>query len=295
MALFSKKEDAIPLLCLHGWPGSFLEFIPILSILRQRYTTESLPYHIIVPSLPGYAFSSRPPLDRDFVLQDIARIYNKLMILLGFGSGYAVEGGDIGSKVSRVLAATYKNCKAMHINFCIMPQPEQTVDEPDELEKKGLVRAAQFTRLESAYALLHATKPATIGYILAANPLSLLAWIGEKFLDWTDQDPPLDVILESVSLYWLTETFPTSTYPYRQLFTPGVVGAHENPEWYVHKPMGYSYFPIELSPTPRSWAATTGDLVFYRQHHSGGHFAAVERPDILLKDVEDFLAAYWQK
>ena len=151
-----------------------------------------------------------------------------------------------------------------------MLKPDNPIGEPDGFEKKGLERAAQFKRLESAYALFHATKPATIGYVLASNPLALLAWIGEKFLDWTDKDLPLDDVLEAVSLYWLTGTFPTSIYPYRQLFTPGVIGAHENPDWKINptKPFGYSYFPMEISPTPRSWVATTGNLVFHRQHHS---------------------------
>ncbi|KAL8688810.1 MAG: hypothetical protein Q9218_005375, partial [Villophora microphyllina] len=276
-ALFSRNKDAIPLMCLHGWPGSFLEFLPIMSLLKEKYSPDTLPYHIIVPSLPGYAFSSPPPLDRDFHLQDVARLFDQLMISLSFNEGYAVQGGelrDVGSKVARVIAATYDNCKAVHINFCIMPEPADPVGQSDELEKKGLERAEQFKKLESAYALLHATKPATIGYVLAANPLSLLAWIGEKFLAWTDQDLPLDVVLES-------------------LFTPGVIGAHENPEWYIKKPMGYSYFPMELAPIPKSWVATTGDLVFHRQHQSGGHFAAIERPEVLLKDVEDFLAQCW--
>ncbi|KAL8743847.1 MAG: hypothetical protein Q9190_003836 [Brigantiaea leucoxantha] len=294
-ALFSQKEDAIPLLCLHGWPGSFLEFLPIMSILRERYTPETLPYHIVAPSLPGFAFSSPPPLDRNFQMEDVARLMNKLMISLGFARGYTAQGGDIGSKVSRVLAVSYEACK---VNFCIMPEPANPIGAMDDIEKKGVEKAAQFKRSESAYALFHATKPATIGYVLAANPLSLLAWIGEKFLAWTDQDPPLEVILESVSLYWLTETFPTSIYTYRQSYTPGSVStAHESPDWYIKapKPFGYSYFPMELAPIPRSWVATTGNLVFHRLHHSGGHFAALERPDVLLKDVEDFLAEFWPR
>lgn len=114
MALFSQNPDAIPLLCLHGWPGNFLEFYSILEILTQRYTPETLPYHIVVPSLPGYAFSSPPPLTRNFQLQNIASIMNTLMIDLGFGNGYAVQGGDIGSKVSRVMAATFDTVKAIH-------------------------------------------------------------------------------------------------------------------------------------------------------------------------------------
>lgn len=194
MALFSQKPDAIPLLCLHGWPGNFLEFYSILEILTQRYTPETLPYHIVVPSLPGYAFSSPPPLTRDFQLQNIASIMNTLMIELGFANGYAVQGGDIGSKVSRVMAATFDTVKAIHsklqagvskntiltpdvVNFCIMPEPEDIKDaQISDIEKEGLKRADTFLNLGSSYALQHATKPSTIGLVLASNPIALLAW-----------------------------------------------------------------------------------------------------------------------
>jgi microsomal epoxide hydrolase len=114
VALFSQKQDAIPVLLLHGWPGNFMEFFQIIKLLSERYSPETLPYHFIVPSLPGFAFSSPPPLTRDFQLQNIASIMNSLMIELGFQSGYAVQGGDIGSKVCRVMAATYDAVKAIH-------------------------------------------------------------------------------------------------------------------------------------------------------------------------------------
>ena len=181
------------------------------------------------------------------------------------------------------------------VNFCIMPKPEGVNDdELSDLEKQGLERSEEFKRLGSSYALQHATKPSTIGLVLATSPLALLAWIGEKFLSWTDDDPPLDEILASVTLYWLTETFPRSIYPYRQLFTPGVIGAHENPEWYIKKPFGFSFFPKELAPIPGAWAAKTGELCFYRQHEAGGHFAAVEKPEVLLGDLEAFIAQVWK-
>ena len=117
--------------------------------------------------------------------------------------------------------------------------------------------------------------------------------IGEKFLDWTDEDPDLDVIIEAVALYWFTETFPKAIYPYRQLFTPGNIGAHENPIWHINKPFGYSWFPKEIAPIPRSWAATTGNLVFFRQHTKGGHFAALERPEVLKDDLVAFIEQVW--
>jgi microsomal epoxide hydrolase len=266
VGLFSKRTDAIPLMLSHGWPGSFLEFLPILDRVRKQHTPEDMPYHLIVPSLPGYAFSSPPPLDRDFDLTDIARLFNSLMTKSLAFQSYIVQGGDIGSKVSRVIAATYDACKAVHINFCIMPEPTAIKRPISEMEKVGLDRAAGFHRLGSAYALEHATKPATIGFVAGSNPISLLAWVGEKLLDWTDDDLPIDTVLESVSLYWFTNCFATSIYPYRHLFTPGVVGAHENPKWYVNKPMGFSWFPQELAPIPAAWVAETGNLVFVKHH-----------------------------
>jgi microsomal epoxide hydrolase len=91
--------------------GSFLEFMPIFHLLKDKYTPETLPYHVIVPSLPGYAFSSGPPLDKNFGTEDAARVLDRLMSMLGFGDGYVVQGGDIGARVARLLAATYTGCK----------------------------------------------------------------------------------------------------------------------------------------------------------------------------------------
>lgn len=112
IALFSQKPDAIPVAFFHGWPGSILEFLSMLNLIRKQYPkSEDLPYHIIVPSLPGYAFSSGPPTDRDCGTPDMAPVMNKLMISLGFGSGYVAQGGDLGSFVARQLAVEYDECK----------------------------------------------------------------------------------------------------------------------------------------------------------------------------------------
>lgn len=113
-ALFSARPDATPVIFMHGWPGSFLEFLPILDLLRQRYTPETLPFHAVVPSLPGYTLSSGPPVDRDFTLRDAARVLNQLMVDLGFGGGYVAQGGDVGYFLARIMSATYDECKALH-------------------------------------------------------------------------------------------------------------------------------------------------------------------------------------
>jgi microsomal epoxide hydrolase len=108
VALFSRKRDALPLLFLHGWPGSFLEFLSILNLLKGKYTPETLPYHVIVPSLPGFTFSSLPILERTFTVQDAARILDKLVSGLGFEK-FVIQGGDLGSLVGRCWGV-YPNC-----------------------------------------------------------------------------------------------------------------------------------------------------------------------------------------
>ncbi|KAL1982328.1 hypothetical protein VTN96DRAFT_1422 [Rasamsonia emersonii] len=294
VALFSEKKDAVPIVLLHGWPGSFLEFLPLLSLFRDKYDPSTLPYHFVVPSLPGYTFSSGPPLDKNFSTADVARIINQLMVNLGFESGYVAQGGDIGSRIGRVLAVDYESCKAVHLNFCPMKKPPNGPDAPlSEIEQRGLARMQWFASNGSAYSMEHGTRPSTIGHVLAASPIALLAWIGEKFLDWVDDPLPLETILESVSLYWLTETFPRSIYPYREFLQPSEVPATMDPRWYIRKPFGFSYFPMELVPVPRSWIETTGNLVFWRQHEKGGHFAALERPQDFAEDLAAFVQQIW--
>ncbi|KAJ5594177.1 uncharacterized protein N7459_000385 [Penicillium hispanicum] len=294
VGLFSEKKDAIPILFIHGWPGSFTEFLPLLQLFRQEYTPETLPYHLIVPSLPGYTFSSGPPLDRNFTTDDIARVLDRLMRNLGFESGYVAQGGDIGSRIARSMGVDFGSCKAVHLNVCFMGRPEgMTDDHLNSLEKGGLERMTNFMTMGSGYMMEQGTRPSTIGLVLSTNPLALLAWIGEKFLEWVDEPLPLDHILESVTLYWLTETLPRSIYTYRQNFPRPAIPASNDPRWYIKKPLGFSAFPMELAPLPRSWVETTGNLVYWGQHHKGGHFAALEQPEALKSDVVKFVEQVW--
>ncbi|KAF2793326.1 epoxide hydrolase [Melanomma pulvis-pyrius CBS 109.77] len=295
IALFSEKEDAVPILLNHGWPGSFLEFLPMLQLMKDQYTPQTLPYHLIATSMPGYGFSTPPPQHRELGILEVPAMFNQLMLDLGFKDGYISHGGDIGSRFSRILAAKHEACKAIHVNYGLISQPESVPNSAlNPIEQAGVLRGQIFTREGTAYSLEHKTKPSTIGIILSSTPLALLAWIGEKFLSWTDTDPPLDTILESVTLYWLTEGGARSLYPYRQTFASGMTVA-EDPEFYVTKPLGHSYFAKEIVPAPRSWVENTGNLVFYRQHEHGGHFPAIEQPVLLKGDIEDFVAQVWKK
>ncbi|KAM3441230.1 hypothetical protein MY4824_001681 [Beauveria thailandica] len=300
MGLFSEREDAIPIVFLHGWPSSFASFMDILDLLKNKYSAKDLPYHVIVPSLPGYAYSSGPPLEKDYGLVQAASAMDNLMIGLGFQSGYLVQGGDLGSFISRILALTSDSCKGMHVNMMSIPGGEEPADD---WEKVALDRANEAVDTGMAFALEQGTRPATLGLALSASPLALLSWIGEKMLAWSDRDPPLEKILETVTLYWMTDTISRSFWHNRAM-----AGVDDEPKMarlsvvtsmamiklpFVHKPTGYSLFAQEIVPVPRSWAAKTCNLVFFKYHEKGGHFAAMEQPFKLLEDVESFADLVW--
>lgn len=272
VAIFSEKADAVPVCLLHGWPGSFLEYLHFLNVAKSKYSPKNLPYHYVVPSIPGYAFSSGPSVKQEWNHEEIAYVMNELMVGLGLGSGYIAHGGDIGSFLSRILAVRYDACKAIHLSFCLMPSEPPGVDPADVTasEKANLSRLVEFTTRGNAYAKEHGTKGATIGLALSASPLALLCWIGEKYNEWTDTPLGPQEILDSVMLYWLTETFPRCIYPYIELFGRGDASTvfHPHPEYYCQKPIGYSYFPLELGPIPLAWAKTTGNIVWHRAHES---------------------------
>lgn len=313
VGLFSSKSDAIPIILPHGWPGSFLEFIPILKMVQKQYNNDpsQLPYHIVVPSLPGFGFSSAPPVKQPlqeggeiFGSDSISRIFNRLMsILFGEQAKYIAQGGDIGSRISRILASTYPNCVGTLLNYCPIPEPPRSQGEAPlpvtEEEKKGLERWEWFKEVGAAYAAMQSTKPSTLGLVLGSSPLAVLSWIGEKFLDWVDPksfggNPPYDSadsslahdILMDASLYWLTGHIATTFYVYKE-----AVKAHPAPQFHIHAPkmLGYSWFPMELAPSPVAWVATSGNLVWHRRHERGGHFAAIEQPQALWDDLQEFV------
>ncbi len=310
VGLFSQHPDATPLLLLHGWPGSFLEFLPLLALLTQKYgDAKSLPYHVIVPSLPGYGLSEAPPVDRDFGLEDVARLYDHLLVKVLGLRGYVAQAGDVGARVSCILAAQYEHCRGTLLNFSPVPEPPGVSrDGLEAYERKGLERYNWFMEDGRAYALMQASRPSTLGLVLSATPLAVLAWVGEKFLEWSDPSSfPADSklpgtqtpysrklmkeVLTSASLYWLSGHAHTCFYSYRE--GSGTTGrSHATPAYHIHVPkkLGFAYFPLELAPTPRSWIATTGNLVFWRAHERGGHFAAFEQPEVLLADLEAFVA-----
>ncbi|KAL3463727.1 Alpha/Beta hydrolase protein [Aspergillus heterothallicus] len=291
-ALFSKRKDAIPIIFLHGYPGSFLEFLSMLELLVEKYTPETLPYHVIVPSLPDYGLSGGASENIEMTIDRAARLMNQLMLDLGFGNGYVAQGGDLGSMLARTMAVEYDACKAFHVNMLVL-NPDQAPGFPDDLtpeEKDHLDRSTRWQQTGFAYALEHGTRPSTVGLAISSSPLALIAWIGEKHLEWSDpRSPiPLDTILGMATLYWFTSTFPRALY-HAELAMKVLAGkSHPISK---EKPMGYSLFPYDLALLPSAWAREIyPNLVFFRGHSAGGHFGGLEQPRAFLEDVEEFVA-----
>ncbi|KAF5577179.1 epoxide hydrolase [Fusarium pseudoanthophilum] len=301
--LFSKRKDAFPILFLHGWPGSRVEFLPMLDLIRQKYTPDNLPYHIIVPDLIGFGFSSRPPLDKDFNVMDNARILVKFMRVLGFTSecgGYMIHGGDLGSIVGpKVAALDPETCRLVHTNILMVPPPEGTNVEEDvkagrytEAEIDALNREKEILGWGVSYAAIQGTRSATLGLAFGSSPVALLSWIGEKFLEWPDPAtrPSLELILTNISFYWFSRCYPTSLWHYR-LMISGIEGFGSQFDG-VKCPFGYSWFKRECCNPPKAWLDKLGKVQWYRPHERGGHFAALEQPEALWGDVEDIIKEF---
>ncbi|KAH7013971.1 epoxide hydrolase [Ilyonectria destructans] len=294
-ALFSTKPDALPLIMLHGWPGSFLEFLPVLDLLKEKYTADTLPYHVIVPSLPDFGLSGGPSNDVELTVESAARLMDQLMLDLGFGQGYVAQGGDVGSFLTRIMSATSAACKAFHVNFL---SPDSLNEIPlmrvnaTQVEVEHLEKMTDYGANGSAYIMVQGQRPSTFGLILSSNPLAMLTWIGEKVIAWSDERYPLalETVLPMVSFYWYTDSSARSLYIY-----PAVARGRARNELLpvatsLEKPLGYSVFPAENLFLPEAYAEEIyPNMVYYNRVEKGGHFAAAEQPEIFLREVETFL------
>ncbi|KAF5354430.1 hypothetical protein D9758_010785 [Tetrapyrgos nigripes] len=294
-------EDAIPLLFVHGWPGSFIEVRKILPLLVEP--SPSHPgFHVVAMSLPGYGFSEAPS-KRGFAMSQMAETANKLMLALGY-SEYVTQGGDMGFMVTRKIAQSYghKHCKAWHTNSPVPSIPSFWTKPIEFLlsfvllpwtaaEKAGIERTTWFAQEGSGYANLHMTQPQTPGYSLADSPVGLLAWITEKLVNWSDGYPwSDDEILTWVSIYLFSRAGPAASlrlyYEMRkegEIAIPPAVPPVTVPPSTI--PLGLSYFPKEIVILPRRLNHSIGKIVLESEHSSGGHFAAYERPVELVDDV----------
>ncbi|KAF9260263.1 alpha/beta-hydrolase [Marasmius fiardii PR-910] len=281
----SQAKGAIPLLFVHGWPGSFIEVRKILPLLTD--VKEGQPsFHVVALGLPGYGFSE-PAKKRGFDITKYAEVGHKLMLALGYNE-YVTQGGDWGAIITNAMAAAYENkhLKAFHSNMPISRTPPAD-DDPSKYtpeERAGLERAQWFHRTGSGYYMEQSTQPQTIGYSLSDSPVGLLAWIYEKLVHWTDaykwQD---DEILTWISIYWFSRAGPAASVRiyYERAQKEGFAVAPPK----TTAPYGASFFPKELTPVPLSWLSASKNVVFHARHEKGGHFAAYEVPELLVGDL----------
>jgi pimeloyl-ACP methyl ester carboxylesterase len=290
--LFARGGDGrMPLLMLHGWPGSFLELLPAARLLADGVGGRP-GFDVVVPSLPGFGFSDAPTAPGMHPGRIGERMHT-LMRELGY-ERYAVQGGDWGAIVATRMGLAHPEAvTALHLNFIPrqVPPPEGRVDAE---ERAWTDRFAAWREDESAYSHLQRTRPQTLAYALNDSPVGLLAWILEKFWTWSDHGDDLwetfsrDDVLANVTLYWLTGTALSAARTYYE-------SQHEAPPFRparVEVPTAYAHFPGEPWAPPRSVVERGYRLERWTELRRGGHFAALEQPELLAADVSEFLASY---
>jgi pimeloyl-ACP methyl ester carboxylesterase len=289
-----RDPSPLPLLLTHGWPGSFLEYLPLLPLLTDPGAHGADPtdaFTVVVPSLPGYGFSGPPP-STGMTGRQVARLWHELMTVgLGYDR-FVAHGSDLGAGVTAWLARDQPEVvAAIHLatpGLAVAPGPRTEQEEE-------FARAVQvWTGEEGGYMHQHATKPATLGAGLSDSPAGLAAWIGEKVVAWSSTRPDgsssfdRDLLLATLTLYWATDTITTSLLPYwahRHL-----AGAALPPEDVSPVPTIVSIFGGERVPfpkPPRALAERYYNVTSWAEHPTGGHFPAVAEPDLLARSLRD--------
>ncbi|MFE3989530.1 epoxide hydrolase family protein [Nocardia tengchongensis] len=289
----SAEPDAVPLLLTHGWPGSVAEFLDIIGPLTDPRAHGGDPadaFHLVIPSLPGFGFSG-PVADTGWTRARIGRVWAELMNRLGY-ERYGVQGGDIGGSVSPEVARSAPDkVFGVHVNGGTNLPPQSAVNDLDELtdlERDKMARIQAFMREEFGYIAIQSTRPQALAYGLVDSPVGQLAWIMDKFREWThprnmvpDKIIDRDRLLTNVMLYWLTGTAGSAAY----------VGYAQTGEWGAPAansgvPTGVIAFAHDVCI--RRYCEESNTITRWVDVDRGGHFAAMEEPEILVGDIREF-------
>ncbi|KAK6981499.1 epoxide hydrolase domain protein [Favolaschia claudopus] len=318
----SKNPNAIPVILLHGWPGeyivsqsilpldetefvliyagSFHEYLPVVKPLTETSST-GVSYHVVVPSLPGFSFSSPPPLN--WTIHDTARIFNTLMTkVLGY-ERYALHGSDWGSGVGYSMYNSFNtSVRAAHFVFLpFLPPSLAEIKENNitltEDQKVTVERVEEWNAGDSGYFVVQATKPNDIGLALYDNPVGILAYVGAEVLRWSDPragTPPSLLnstnLLTLVSLYHLTHTFLSSVWIYAQ--NANALGTTYT-KAATDAPMLFTQYKYDVGFWPEVYVEKVGNLVAYNAHDFGGHFPGLDNPPALIEDIRS-MAKYFK-
>ncbi len=283
-----------PLIISHGWPGSVVEFLEIIKPLAHPENFGGNledAFDVITPSLPGFGFSGRPP--RPYGPRKMAGLFNTLMTdVLGY-EGYLAQGGDWGGAISSWLGKDHAAaCKGIHLNIMTMRHP----DGPQGAEEQAWAeRFEQEQIIEQGYRTLQSTKPQTLSFAMADSPVGVAAWLIEKFNSWSDTEGDdiesahsKDELLTNIMVYLVTGTFNSASWIYYGRREEG--GRVMSPEGKrVEVPTAVALFPEELlSWPPRSYVERVYNIAQWTEMPRGGHFAAMEEPNLLINDLREF-------
>ena len=274
-------SGALPLLLLHGWPGSMVEFLELVGPLAAAG------FDVVVPALPGFGFGGAPR-EPGWGISRIAAAFDALMTReLGYAR-YGVQGGDWGGIIAAKLGATYPDRVAgIHVNFLPAPPPA----DPGPQDAEALERLRRWRRAEDAYARVQRTRPDALTVAQSDSPAGLAAWIVEKFRRWSDCGGDVeraftkDTLLTNLMFYWA----PNSTASAARIYLESQrdpAGLARRPR--VEVPVAYAAFPHEIVRPPRHWAEPHHAIARWTEMPRGGHFAALEAPELLLDDAIAF-------
>ncbi|GAA4195394.1 epoxide hydrolase family protein [Microbispora amethystogenes] len=296
----SAEPDALPLIVTHGWPGSFAEFAGIAGPLTDPAAHGGDPadaFHLVIPSMPGYGFSGHPR-EEGWSTDRVARAWAELMRRLGYDR-YVAQGGDWGMPVSlRLGLADPAGVAGVHLNMFAAFPPEDPATwgelSPSDLERLDFAR--RFEEDGSGWRKIQSTRPQTLAYALTDSPAGQLAWIVEKFFEWTDSaKAPEDAVdrdqmLTIAALYWFTRSAGSSAQLYYE-------SSHRDADfvrtwggpWPLRAPVGVACFPADAVRPVRSFAERAlPSLARWTEFDRGGHFAAMEQPALLVSDIREF-------
>jgi pimeloyl-ACP methyl ester carboxylesterase len=297
----SEHEDALPLIMTHGWPGSVIEQIDTVGPLTDPTAhggSASDAFHLVLPSLPGYGFSSRPA-ELGWNLGRVARAWAELMERLGY-TRYVAQGGDVGAGVTDAMGRLGpEGLIGIHTNLLVPALNNPAALPADgEHERAALAAIKTFQTSGNGYFVEQATRPQTIGYALLDSPVSLAAWMIDHDTDayykiaaaFVEGKPTggltRDHILDNITLYWLTGTGASAARSYWEAYGPDAPGAGEALPSDVRIPVAFTTFPGEIWRTPRSWVEKSySNVVYFNEVDRGGHFAAWEEPEIFTNEL----------
>lgn len=294
----STEPNATPLVLLHGWPGSVLEFIHVIEPLTNPVAHGGKAedaFHLVVPSMPGFGFSG-PTNDTGWTTRRMAQAVAELMSRLGY-ERYGAQGGDTGAFVGPNLGRVdADHVIGVHVNaatYGFIPWSDPDEDELASLtdaERARIERLQHFSSEGNGYFQIQATRPQTIGAVLADSPMGQLAWMIDIFKEWTLTDDgsdaiqiDRDILLTDVMLYWLTNTAASSARVYYE----DMHGESWDPP--STTPTGVAVFARDVAI--RRYAEQANNIVHWSEFDRGGHFAALEAPDLLIDDVRAFFGS----